>query len=53
LISTSRVLVKIIQFCYNAKDWKLINENLVLLSKKRGQLKQARTAESLMKHILI
>lgn len=26
--------------CYEAKDWKLLEENVVLLSKRRGQLRQ-------------
>lgn len=27
--------------CYEVKDWKLLNEQIVLLSKKHGQLKAA------------
>lgn len=27
--------------CYEVKDWKLLNEQIVLLSKKHGQLKTA------------
>ncbi|GMH32467.1 hypothetical protein BSKO_00301 [Bryopsis sp. KO-2023] len=31
----------ILDICFDAKDWKLLNEQIVLLSKRRGQLKQA------------
>jgi hypothetical protein len=30
----------IVTVCYEAKQWKLLEENVVLLSKRRGQLKQ-------------
>jgi len=30
----------ILTVCYEAKDWKLLEENVVLLAKRRGQLKQ-------------
>ncbi|KAI9029370.1 PCI domain-containing protein [Hyaloraphidium curvatum] len=39
--SNGRVLVQIISLCHDAKDWKLLNEHLVLLSKKHGLLKGA------------
>ena len=39
-ISTGRVLVAIVKNCYEAKKWDLLNENIVLLTKRRGQLKQ-------------
>jgi 26S proteasome regulatory subunit N5 len=32
-----------IQLCFQAKEWKLLNEYFVLLSKKHGLLKQAIT----------
>ncbi|XP_041076259.1 26S proteasome non-ATPase regulatory subunit 12-like [Polyodon spathula] len=41
MISTSRILVAIVQMCYEAKDWDALNENVMLLSKRRSQLKQA------------
>lgn len=34
----------ILEVCYKAKDWKLLEEHIVLLSKRRGQLKQASAA---------
>ncbi|KAI5801512.1 PCI domain-containing protein [Peziza echinospora] len=43
LASTSRLLVTIVTLCREAEDWKLLNEHVLLLSKKHGQLKQAIT----------
>ncbi|KAJ8036924.1 26S proteasome non-ATPase regulatory subunit 12 [Holothuria leucospilota] len=39
--STSRVLVAIVRMCFEVKDWDALNENILLLSKRRSQLKQA------------
>lgn len=41
MVSNSRVLVTAVQICFEAKEWDLLNEYIVLLSKKRGQLKQS------------
>ncbi|KAF5924410.1 hypothetical protein HPG69_018811 [Diceros bicornis minor] len=41
MVSTSRILVAIVKMCYEAKEWDLLNENIILLSKRRSQLKQA------------
>jgi len=41
MASTSRVLVAIVQLCYNAKEWALLNEHIVMLTKRRSQLKLA------------
>ncbi|KAF4548607.1 26S proteasome regulatory subunit rpn502-like protein [Elsinoe fawcettii] len=43
LPSTSRILVSIVTICKDAGDWPLLNEQVQLLSKKHGQLKQAIT----------
>lgn len=43
LASTSRSLVAIVTICKDARDWVLLNEQVLLLSKKHGQLKQAIT----------
>ena len=43
LPSTSRLLVGIVTICKEAGDWPLLNEQVLLLSKKHGQLKQAVT----------
>ncbi|CAG0914179.1 unnamed protein product [Notodromas monacha] len=39
--SLSRVLVAIVKICRNAGAWDLLNENIIQLSKRRSQLKQA------------
>lgn len=41
--STSRILVAIAQLCFKAKDFKALNEHIVLLTKKRSQIKQSVT----------
>jgi 26S proteasome regulatory subunit N5 len=41
LATTSRCLVAIVTICEEAGDWSLLNEQVLLLSKKHGQLKQA------------
>lgn len=43
LPSTSRILVAIVGISKNSGDWSLLNEQVQLLSKKHGQLKQAIT----------
>ncbi|ORY01231.1 PCI-domain-containing protein [Basidiobolus meristosporus CBS 931.73] len=43
LASTTRILTGIVKICYESNDWKTLNEYVVLLSKKHGQLKQAIT----------
>lgn len=39
--STGRVLVTIVQLCYKAGEWNLLNEKIIELTKKRSQLKMA------------
>ncbi|KAG7223691.1 hypothetical protein INR49_015416 [Caranx melampygus] len=41
MVSTSRILVAVVQMCHEAKDWDALNENIMLLTKRRSQLKQA------------
>ncbi|KAH8802917.1 PCI domain-containing protein [Xylogone sp. PMI_703] len=43
LASTSRILVAIVTIAKDSGDWSLMNEQVLLLSKKHGQLKQAIT----------
>ncbi|OAA60264.1 proteasome regulatory particle subunit [Niveomyces insectorum RCEF 264] len=43
LASTSKILVAIVTICKNAGDWSLLNDQVLVLSKKHGQLKQAIT----------
>jgi hypothetical protein len=37
--STGRILVQVVKLCYESREWKLLNEHVILLSKKHGQLK--------------
>ncbi|XP_001945478.1 26S proteasome non-ATPase regulatory subunit 12 [Acyrthosiphon pisum] len=39
MASTSRVLVAIVKLCFEAKEWALLNEHVVMLTKRRSQLK--------------
>ncbi|VEN57677.1 unnamed protein product, partial [Callosobruchus maculatus] len=41
MASTGRVLVAICRICKEAGDWAVLNEHIVLLTKRRSQLKQA------------
>ncbi|XP_076634658.1 regulatory particle non-ATPase 5 [Colletes latitarsis] len=43
MISTSRILIAIVEICLEAKDWAALNEHIILLTKRRSQLKQAVT----------
>lgn len=43
LASTSRVLISICTLCKEAGNWSLLNDQVLILSKKHGQLKQAIT----------
>lgn len=43
MVSTGRVLVAIVQICREANNWSALNEHIILLSKRRSQLKQAVT----------
>ncbi|XP_064616223.1 26S proteasome non-ATPase regulatory subunit 12-like [Liolophura sinensis] len=41
--STSRILVAIVKLCFDTQNWDALNENIVVLTKKRGQIKQSVT----------
>ncbi|OEL23926.1 26S proteasome non-ATPase regulatory subunit 12-like protein A [Dichanthelium oligosanthes] len=41
---TRKAAIDIVELCYKAGAWKTLNDQIVLLSKRRGQLKQAITA---------
>ncbi|KAI1263414.1 PCI domain-containing protein [Xylariaceae sp. FL1019] len=43
LASTSRTLIAICTICKDAGNWSLLNDQILVLSKKHGQLKQAIT----------
>lgn len=42
-ISTAKLLCKVVKLYYEGKEWTKLREHIVLLSKKRGQLKRAIT----------
>ena len=37
---TKKAATDILQLCFEARAWKTLNDQIVLLSKRRGQLKQ-------------
>lgn len=37
---TKKAVTDILQLCFEARAWKTLNEHIVVLSKRRGQLKQ-------------
>eukprot|EP00262_Sarcandra_glabra_P014721 TRINITY_DN4363_c0_g2_i4.p1 TRINITY_DN4363_c0_g2~~TRINITY_DN4363_c0_g2_i4.p1 ORF type:complete len:451 (+),score=88.99 TRINITY_DN4363_c0_g2_i4:30-1355(+) len=41
---TKKAVIALVQLCYEACAWKTLNDQIILLSKRRGQLKQAVTA---------
>jgi 26S proteasome regulatory subunit N5 len=53
LASTSRTLVTICTICKDAGNWSLLNDQVLVLSKKHGQLKQAitRMVQTVMKYL--
>lgn len=53
MVSTSRILVAVVKMCYEAKEWDLLNENIMLLSKRRSQLKQVSSRLLKNKYICI
>mmetsp|Transcript_62058 Transcript_62058/g.116037 ORF Transcript_62058/g.116037 Transcript_62058/m.116037 type:complete len:459 (+) Transcript_62058:79-1455(+) len=42
-LSTSKLVCKICQLYFNAKEWSKLKENIITLPKKRGQLKRSTT----------
>lgn len=41
MVSTGRILVAIVQICFEAKNWTALNEHITMLTKRRSQLKGA------------
>uniref|UniRef100_A0A8D8UH19 26S proteasome non-ATPase regulatory subunit 12 n=1 Tax=Cacopsylla melanoneura TaxID=428564 RepID=A0A8D8UH19_9HEMI len=41
MVSTGRILVAMVQICFEAKNWTALNEHITMLTKRRSQLKQA------------
>ncbi|KAG0454990.1 hypothetical protein HPP92_024282 [Vanilla planifolia] len=44
VVGTKKAVVEIVELCYQAGAWKTLNDQIVLIAKRRGQLKQAVTA---------
>ncbi|KMT02222.1 hypothetical protein BVRB_9g206820 [Beta vulgaris subsp. vulgaris] len=44
VVGTKKAACDILNICFEARAWKTLNDQIVLLSKRRGQLKQAVTA---------
>ncbi|KAH7427329.1 hypothetical protein KP509_10G039600 [Ceratopteris richardii] len=44
IVGTRRVVLTIVQLCRETNSWKQLNEQIVLISKRRAQLKQAVSA---------
>ncbi|XP_023765154.1 26S proteasome non-ATPase regulatory subunit 12 homolog A [Lactuca sativa] len=44
IAGTKKAAIDILQLCFEARAWKTLNDQIVVLSKRRGQLKQAVTA---------
>jgi 26S proteasome regulatory subunit N5 len=40
IAGTRKAAIDILQLCFEAKAWKTLNDQIVVLSKRRGQLKQ-------------
>ena len=43
---TKLAVVAVVRACFNCKAWPALNENVLLISKRRSQLKQARGGAS-------
>jgi 26S proteasome regulatory subunit N5 len=44
IAGTRKAAIDILQLCFEAKAWKTLNDQIVVLSKRRGQLKQVPVA---------
>lgn len=40
--ATRKAVTDILQLCFEAREWKTLNDQILLLAKRRGQLKQVR-----------
>ena len=50
---TKKAVTDILQLCFEARAWKTLNDQIVLLSKRRGQLKQVNEIASRFVRILL
>ena len=41
MMSTSKILVAIVTMCHAAKEWTQLNEHIILMTKRRSQIKTA------------
>jgi hypothetical protein len=44
--ATRKAVIDIVELCYKVGVWKTLNDQIVHLSKRRGQLKQVRLGEN-------
>ena len=42
IAGTKKAAIDILQLCFEARAWKTLNDQIVVLSKRRGQLKQVK-----------
>lgn len=47
--ATKKAATDILQLCFEARAWKTLNDQIVVLSKRRGQLKQVRSMPPVFK----
>jgi 26S proteasome regulatory subunit N5 len=40
IVGTRKIVLAIVQLCREAKAWKKLNDQIILISKRRAQLKQ-------------
>lgn len=50
---TKNAVIEIVKLCYEARAWKTLNDQIVLLSKRRGQLKQVKLFSAISCRIFI
>ena len=43
--STGKLLVAIVKICFENKEWDKLNENIILLTKRRGQIRQVKESD--------
>lgn len=53
MVSTSRVLVAIVQICFDAKDWVTLNDHIALLAKRRYTISFMVTHQFTEYHVFI
>lgn len=51
VLRTKRLVVTIIQLCYEARAWKALNEQIILLSQREAQPKQVTGIPNMCKEV--